>query len=133
MEAKELRIGNYVHYHIVDNLDERKEWYEVNEVDIDDIYTVLMGKADNLSPIPLTEDWLLKFGFKKYKNLPVFTKRTKVKDNFIIGNPEMVLICNPHQRIIWIESNTIHIKCAYVHQLQNLYFALTGKELIKKK
>lgn len=131
MKATELRIGNYFIPPNTGTIESNTVMYlglkQGTKIFINS------HKSSECTPIELTEDWLLKFGFEKDKNLPVFTKRTKVKDNFIIGNPEMVLICNPHQRIIWIESNTTHIKCAYVHQLQNLYFALTGKELIKKE
>lgn len=131
MKATELRIGNYFIPPNTGTIESTTVMYLGLKQGIE--IFINSHKSSECAPIELTGDWLLKFGFEKDKKLPVFTKRTKVKDNFIIGNPEMVLICNPHQRIIWIESNTTHIKCAYVHQLQNLYFALTGKELIKKE
>lgn len=76
---------------------------------------------DTLQPIPLTEEWLLKAGFKaigidgnrwilKYKINNPFTIESY---NYIFYSP----ICT------WIEFK-------YVHELQNLYFALTGEELV---
>jgi hypothetical protein len=65
MEAKDLRIGNLVNYKIVDKLDSRKEWYEVSKIDIDDLRVLQVKDEMNqdYKPIPLTEEWLLKFGF----------------------------------------------------------------------
>jgi hypothetical protein len=125
MEAKELRIGNYVHYHIVDNLDERKEWYEVNEVDIDDIYTILIGKADDLSPIPLTEENLFNLGFSVYsvrKKYTIFCKNGDPNNRIHSTNNGFYYKIYNATKIIY-----------YVHELQNLYFAKTGRELIFAK
>lgn len=121
MEAKELRIGNYVNYHIVD--DERKEWNEINEVDIDDIYTVLMGNADDLSPIPLSDEWLDKFGM-----LGVSKNGFTVVIKPIAKRP---IYRSNNYYTIYMAGRKIELK--YVHQLQNLYFALTGEELIFEK
>lgn len=142
MEAKELRIGNYVHYHIVDELDERKEWNEINEVDIDDIYTVLIGKADDLSPIPLTEECLLKLGFdynSESENnqfyCEIFRDDEKDITNYLSVNFDEY----GHLISIKIECTDARdcadhiVNVKYVHQLQNLYFALTGEELIFEK
>ena len=53
MESKELRIGNYVRTEVT---------HSVIKVDIYDLANL---KEQQLEPITLTEDWLLKFGFKK--------------------------------------------------------------------
>ena len=75
----------------------------------------------DVEPIPLTEEWLLKLGFKKTE-----------WDNFnsyrlMIGN-------NDYTIVLYSDGNCevgdiITCKIEYVHQLQNLYFALTGEEL----
>lgn len=71
-------------------------------------------------PIPLTKKWFLNFGFE-YK---IFA--------WGIGN----LSVDDENRLIINDSKGYGIIIArdvlYVHQLQNLYFALTGEELIKK-
>lgn len=65
-----------------------------------------------VEPIPLTEEWLLKFGFKKrYK---AFAKG----DFTFIENSGMAY-----------KLSIVDNMPKYVHQLQNLYFALTGEEL----
>jgi len=75
------------------------------------------------SPIPLTEEWLLKFGFKNYERLRFSLGGTLIVDleDFTVGINE----CD----VFWFLSNDI----MYVHQLQNLYFALTGEELVFKQ
>jgi hypothetical protein len=119
MKAKELRIGNFINYRIEDKFDERKEWLEVSEIDaidlqcIDDIY---------YSPIPITKEWLIKFGFKKnnraYK-LSNFGKFIFFEQLNSFGFYPAGLL-NSLIRMDNLKS---------VHQLQNLYFALTGEEL----
>jgi hypothetical protein len=72
-------------------------------------------------PIPLTEEWKLKFGFEKteWDNFNSF--------RLSIGN-------NDYTIVLYTDGNCevgdiITCKIEYVHQLQNLYFALTGEEL----
>ena len=113
MNAKSLRIGNY----ILDVQDGKP--YPVT---IETLYEILSG-MDYFVPIPLTEEWLLKFGFEKMgdkfslknKKAGVF-RFVKISGNIIVGELE-------HGR------NSISEFIKYVHQLQNLYFALTGEEL----
>ena len=103
MEAKELMIGNYV-----------KDPYNT------EIRLVSVEKsAGQLRPIPLTEEWLIKFGF--------------YRKNFAW------VLCEPSSNMtkfefsIWedLTYNTAELRppIDFVHQLQNLYFALTGEEL----
>lgn len=67
-----------------------------------------------LEPIPLTEDWLIKFGFKDSQKTEGHLLFNWYSDH--IGIKGMLGMVKPY-------------KCRYVHQLQNLYFALTGEEL----
>jgi hypothetical protein len=56
--------------------------------------------------ITLTEEWLEKLGFE-------------LKEPVLISSWKFSPFCD-----------TITTKCEYLHQLQNLYFALTGEELV---
>ena len=67
-------------------------------------------------PIPLTEEWLLKFWFIS----------NPYEDRYEKGSIHIECIKTKGETYLWIE-NMPHIK--YVHQLQNLYFVLTGEEL----
>jgi len=125
MTANDIRIGNYHYYHIVDPLDEMGEYDDVCQIDPDDFRILTQFDCPEYKPIPLTEEWLLKFGFEEdnynyvmgvhqqiFSGLMEFDFNERLNCwEFSIGS------CNDLTRI------------QYVHQLQNLYFALTGEEL----
>jgi hypothetical protein len=86
-------------------------------------------REDFFIPIPLTEEWLLKFGFKKdldgsfvFGLLSMF-KDKRLKQNVYIYTESTQSLSDGQ----WVVINDL--KLQYVHQLQNLYFALTGEEL----
>lgn len=126
MKADELMIGNYY-----------------NEFGIPKQVTAeFMLKLENIqkckkiaidvSPIPLTEEWLLKFGFE--------IKDTVNRGYLIPINydfqKEYLYCSNDGIIALWSEKKQqdfgIMRGCKYVHQLQNLYFALTNKKLTIK-
>ncbi len=84
---------------------------------------------DIIEPIPLTEEWLLKFGFEKREH---FGQQNFFKEKFMIEEALSRVFDNGLSfRIIIDSQNSVHTaNIKYVHQLQNLYFALTGNELI---
>ena len=115
MKTTELRIGNYV-------MDSPVNGDDV--LDVQAIYTNLIIHEerhvynDELRPIPLTEEWLLRFGFKHSGN------------GFFIHAKSLIELANIgdeyfHSGIKGVSLINVH----FVHQLQNLYFALVGEEL----
>ena len=122
MTQKELRIGSFVNYFddgeysIISTLD----WGYVHLKDASSI------EYRFIKSIPLTEEWLVKFGFKYKKKYDAFVKTINKCNEFIIaknvGKKENYYLCD-----IDIETELKN-----VHQLQNLYFALTNEELIIK-
>jgi hypothetical protein len=110
MKAEELRINNLVYKSYPDG----KEICTINNVSKNFINGLGISAIE---PIPLTEEWLLKFGFKYDEFIsPMY----RPKAYSILG---MTLY---KESEIFCYSN---VKLKYVHQLQNLYFALTGVEL----
>jgi hypothetical protein len=122
MKAEELRIGNLVL--IPYNKSNKQEgFFEATISQIGDFGAYI--KPEDYEPILLTEEWLLKFGFID------LTERCGLKGMFSIINKhihintETMSYCE-----IDYEQNIIDIiRVEHVHQLQNLYFALTGEEL----
>jgi hypothetical protein len=111
MNASELRLNNLIEY-------------DGNPMCLDTNYTLFVAlvkiSRDNkqYQTILLTEEWLLMFGFDK-TSLHYFKK-----DGIIIQAEDDYFECF---------LGSVVVKLQYVHQLQNLYFALTGKELIIQK
>jgi hypothetical protein len=83
-------------------------------------------------PIPLTEGWLLDFGFDKHENcrdslMQMYYNNFRLKLNNY--NEISFSIYNGDVNVSRCNYNKKDYKIRFVHQLQNLYFALTGEEL----
>ena len=122
IEPKDLRIGNYYQGASRGNI-EIVTWQTLRDLS--------EGKL-NLLPIPLTEEILLKFGFNK--------EYQKGYIGIDVCNSDSVLT-EPLKMGEWQTNYTFQFETGsvpkfkeieYVHQLQNLYFALTGEELTFK-
>ena len=124
IQASELRIGNKLNF-----LGDVVTFKNITEIREDGIFWIktfepkIESKNFHFKPIEITENWLLIFGFKKRKNRHLFHWENKIviseyKDEF-----ENFFYPKTGYDIRF--SNEIK----YVHQLQNLYFALTGAEL----
>ena len=119
MNAKEIRIDNYL---FMD-----KDIVQVRTVSEHGFNFGLHGYAANImdwwKPIPLTEEWLLKFGFMFEKNHYGYS---------FPEHSDWLLEFNKANNKWWVRYGLEKIDCerlSYVHQLQNLVFALTGEEL----
>ncbi len=127
MKANELRIGNYVNVPIQEQCPFRIDAFEycsekfikvAQEVKLNGFEVhPLTWYGGDLQPIPLTEEWLLKFGFDRNGKKLTFWKIDLVEDE---------------EGIFSFDESRIYIDVKYVHQLQNLYFALVGEELTIK-
>ncbi len=114
MKASDLRIGNWV---ITDQTE------IVCDVLCDCINTHNheLLPIGEIEPIPLTEDWLVMFGFKKHR----YHYRKGKLDITLEGRDAY----NELGRVYYNAWAILDKQPDYVHQLQNLYHALTGKEL----
>lgn len=119
MNLNELRIGNYIQYYG----DMHGYVLSVADIGSPKIFVTAKGGGytctHDYEGILLTTEWLEKFGFEKPKNRDCYIKkRLQVWKQMAYLIEEDTLIAH------WIP-----VKLEYVHQLQNLYFALTGEEL----
>jgi hypothetical protein len=145
MEANELRIGNLIY---LKGSDQRYEPLNENTIAeiwaVDCYYTEALESEGNISasignqiikdvinnytPIPLTDEWLLKFGFEDWGK-DAEGIRKFVLHNAIDGTSDFEVTFE-HRVFASIDGDCCcWSKLLYVHQLQNLYFALTGEEL----
>lgn len=116
---QELRIGNRLEYFINED---GVEWAETI-IDWQDFQWVSTFESEfnkKHRPISLTQEWLLKFGFVlnddggDMKGNDRFWSRPGFLGSLSIPN---------------LKHSTTGLYIRHVHQLQNLYFALTGEEL----
>jgi len=126
MKASELRIGNYL---IVPGIDRIVQVRLVclshfSCVDKDGIVLEESVRI-NYQPIPLTQELLLKFGFE-------INRQTKEENNiWRCYSEEGFFEVEQIGSSFFLDDNHCYgTKINNVHQLQNLYFALTGEELI---
>lgn len=120
MQASEYRIGNWVSNGEVD--------YQITGATI--LHLEIKPSDAIAKPIPITPEWLERFGLITDKTDNVIT---------LYENDCFDLRCSWDDELgfqIWFESDyhesaVKNIK--YIHQLQNLYFALTGEEITTKE
>lgn len=125
MKANELRLGNYVH--IPGLLKSSLVVGTIEAISKEEVKTDKCEAHVSLfQPIPLTEEWLIKFGFEK-----IGSNYRKLYD-YGLGFREFVLYYNTCDKNLFIKSMNYRIEIELVHQLQNLYFSLTENELIMK-
>jgi hypothetical protein len=115
LKPTDLRIGNYVY-----NTEGKIDTVGIEAMK----YIVAYGgtKICQVKPIELTEEWFLKFGFDSLDTSfgKLFEFRTGRYAWLIDNFGSLHLDYTEYE-------NLANVK--YVHELQNLYFALTGQEL----
>lgn len=116
MKANELRIGN-----IVDWPNEGAQTISGGR-----LYELMRNSTllINTKPIPLTEEWLIRFGARPFQSGFIIDKYPHM---------EYFLWSNAYNIFVWQRCEARLRGIEYVHQLQNLYFALTGEELTIKE
>jgi len=143
MKANELRIGNLVtlnneRYHprvhgetlMVTGINQTRgfENEKTHGVSLEHINQKKTTYYDTYSqficyvePIALTEEWLLKFGFEKSSDngyIIELSYNSHLDIDFVYNYSELS-----------VSKYAMNLNVKYVHQLQNLYFALKGEEL----
>jgi len=118
MTASELRIGNLVYNQKTDIAKIRLVDDGLGCVGVQSKNGIFYGKIEEIEPVSLTEEWLLRMGFEK-------------NGLYWFDSQDLLLSYSFTQNTIAIGRMGIYFqnKIQYVHQLQNLYFALTGEEL----
>jgi hypothetical protein len=115
MKTNELRIGNYV---------------KSNDVNMSPYFIVtasFLKQNENemswfIDPIALNTNWLLKLGFEYNDNIGLYQN----------GGFDVDIEDDVYCHFYMNDYGDWYKDIEYVHQLQNLYFALTGEELTVK-
>tara|TARA_R110000868_G_scaffold290022_1_gene550239 strand:- start:818 stop:1312 length:495 start_codon:yes stop_codon:yes gene_type:complete len=154
IKSNELRVGNIVQRNGDWEL-EKEGFHTIIAINsstsldgtFDSVRTDVTGQdflfTTQIEGIPITEEVLLYFGFKKPSNTIELVRYDRKEYNervtleLVFEDLDCIEICTTTDKID-SEGNQVdiidctfiklpHVK--YVHQLQNLYFALTGEEL----
>jgi len=121
--ANELRIGSTI---LINNKEKEPYYHNVSAHDIEEISEC----GNDCYPIPITPEILEKCGFVKeileMSGCSVFTKGDswRIAHKYRDGDNEFHLWHTQVSPPTWSL-----LSLNYLHQLQNLYFALTGTEL----
>jgi len=110
MDLKELRIGNYINVpktNQIANITAIADTLKIIGVQVNNNILANLNQ-DEIKPILLTEEWAIKFSYECLVEMACDFSSESIFD---------------------IEITSEDIKRLSVHTAQNLYFALTGKEL----
>jgi hypothetical protein len=129
MKANELRIGNLL-------LDNDKIICEVKEIRENYILTnsldnfkTLVAQIGLYEPIPLTEEWLLKFEFSTTTENSAGKTYSYVRNGIFSSDLSFTYWTTTKEKGKFYRGD---LEIKHVHQLQNIYFSLTGEELTVK-
>ena len=134
MKATEFRLGNLIEYPGW-NKDGSKAFFSIRDIYFEDgkigltngIIQIPNTNVKHLKPIPITKKLLLTIGFKYLDS----------SDRFYICSERNHLIYIYFEKVkncfAMVYNGSQFCTIEHVHQLQNLYFALTNEELIISK
>jgi hypothetical protein len=126
MKASEVRIGNWVEGYLEPPI---SEWVEM-KVCIGVLSSIESNPdTHGFRPIILTEKWLDKFGFEKVQEKGGFYYEKTIFAN------DSIRVFDDNSVATYFFHNVCHVVYPqefHAHQLQNLYYALTGEELTIK-
>lgn len=137
----ELRKGNKVlfvpqgkrHHHIKPRICTVMELQKLTAL-VDDmgLPLSLFYNSEDLQPVPISTEVLIAYGFEKHRNSNEFWTFWHLPNNWHIGEAHHT---EPSAGVkkglyYWGEE---YLEVKYLHQLQNLYFAYTGKEITYNK
>lgn len=140
IDPKELRIGNMVQV----RLHERKNIYnksfmvgdvvsiDSSEIVIDVFDDIVTWDCESVDPIPISPEWLERLGFEKDNSCLrlVFPHEVFEVENGFTFWPNEDFTINTSRVSFGAYGR---MKIQYIHQVQNLFYALTGSELTIKQ
>lgn len=122
VNKSEYRIGNLVHHVLFGTsriIEIRNDGISIaNPKNYSNAYFIPNDELNRIEPIPITEEWLIRFGFDRPAN-------SWIGEIFHLSEWDDYPL---NWCVAFNKNNAVLIKkLKYIHQLQNLYFALTGQ------
>lgn len=126
IDAKDLRLNNIVQ---VGEIIGKVDWIQKESISVtyferqENLVNGIITHEETLQPIPLTPEILEKCGFAIISN-PNHT------NSFLCYTPMMKLVLVPERKTITLRDYSgVQRSITYLHDLQNLTYALTKQEL----
>lgn len=128
MKPQELRIGNLVEVNgeITEIAAIDCEGWRCKVKGCERVLSAHLMKWEDTKPIPLTEEWLVKFGFSILTENSAGKQYGYVVDHVFDSNLTLTYWETTKDAGKFFRGK---LEIKLVHQLQNLFFALTGEEL----
>lgn len=140
--STELKIGNIV------KPDWNEDFIKVSAKHIVEQHQSDIAKSKYLEPILITKEWLLKLGFIEIEDNSYINGFRYIKQ--VIGNHDDIATQGIDRNGVWMDGigtynwsktgelvvntlcrgNYCANSCIHVHELQNLYFSISGKNIL---
>ena len=118
INAKELRLGNFIY--------QGNDVITVTDLQFDGrMYFINCYRDEGFKPISITEEWLTRGGWKWNEECKSYEHKDHIRMSL-----KYVDVSNSYTMYNHVLQALIAKRIWYVHQLQNLYFTLTGEELV---
>ncbi len=125
LNTRDLRIGNLVVFESetckITTIGKRK--VGVSRRTENGNFVETLTEISEIEPIPITEEWLLKLGFKE-QNTEIGSRFRK-KNFYITKNTDFDFYLKDVKSGIYIH----FMKLDFFHELQNIWYCLNGKDL----
>ncbi len=119
MEIQELRIGNYYRWNsFKGEAEDEMTISQWNALDLMGFNSIYMDYMSHCFPVPLSKDWLEEFEFERFP-------WGLVKGDLLFTDDPS----KPGEELTLQIANGFRVTVKYVHELQNLYYALKKEEL----
>lgn len=120
MKASELRVGNWV--------SKDGEIYQATSATI----TALENGYFDVEPVIISTEWLTKFGFELLRKNYSLNVGGELFEYAVKYNTEFVIYYDNRKQAWTLDGTVKPDRTHYIysiHELQNLHYAMTGKEL----
>jgi len=134
---KEIRVGNFID--LGNRIAKVEEIYHegCTVIDLEEIQDTIES-YERISPITINEEWHNKFGvyLNGFKSFEYLLPQRNNFDLKVVFNGDYVMLRqgdgNIDDDICSIWNRDLTRRDMYVHEWQNLYFSLSGEELVSK-
>lgn len=141
IKVEEVRYDNLIRSHLTQEII-KVDWLVIKHLSDGNVQSVYDPQKPVYEPIKISEEWLQKLGFEMrmingiIPEWCIMCTPPNYKRQYALAFRFGMLIstapgaCDDQKWYPWIDSGTAHnFNIQSIHELQNLYYAITGKEL----